>query len=320
MQDKLTTLFERSALAWDIEPVVAQALFAIEHKKSLRVNGLKAKKSTLKEIKSLGVDLKAISWCKNTYKVNKGYEKLSVSQLFTDGYFVMQNSASFVPVLALNAKPGENILDMCAAPGIKTTHIADITNNKARLVANDTSKDRFFKMRKIFITYGAIVESLLADGRFIKNKLNVAKFDKIIIDAPCSGEATINVNIPKTYQSWNIQKIKRLNRLQLQLLISAYELLKPGGTLVYSTCTISPEENEVVINKLLRRTNAKIIPVEINFDLKSMKGITTWKDKQLNPEISKTLRILPSEASEAFFVAKIVKPTHDTPDTDYYTK
>ena len=317
MSDRLELLIERTAQAWSVDATAARELMTYDHKKALRINPLKAKKSSLKDIKESGVSLELITWCANAYSVVTGYEGLSKSNLFSDGVFILQDAASFIPVLALDPKPGESVLDICAAPGGKTTHIAALAKNKAQITANDTSRARFFKMRDMFTRMNVNAETTLYDGRVLAKQLDGTLFDKILLDAPCSGEAAIQPNDPKTYEQWSIAKIKRLSRLQEQLLLTAYDLLKPGGTLVYSTCTISPEENELVVNHLLKRRNAQVQPININID-GVMPGITHWNGKQLDSAVSKTYRLLPTEHHEAFYTAKITKPLQVVDDSDVY--
>lgn len=318
MDSKLQALLERTAEAWHTDITIARGLLSQKHNKALRINTIKAKKTTLRDIKAIGVEFKPVAWCDDAYFVQEGHANLSKSSLFNDGQFFLQDSASFVPVLALDPKPGESILDICAAPGGKTTHIAAISKNKAHIIANDTSRARFFKMRDMFTRYGVKAETTLYDGRFLQKQLKGQLFDKILLDAPCSGEAAMNPNNPKSYQQWSIAKIKRLSRLQEQLIMTAYDVLKPGGTLVYSTCTIAPEENELVIAYLLKRRQATIEPIQIDITDKRP-GLTQWHGKQLPPELAKTVRLLPNTQHEAFFTAKITKPLTDaTLDQDSY--
>jgi len=313
MDSRLQIFIECSAAAWHVSPEQALELIRLSKQKSLRINPLKAKKTTLKDLRSYGIGVEQLRWCDDSYTVTKGYDNISSSQPFVDGACILQDAASFVPVLALSPKPGEDILDICAAPGGKTTHIAAITKNKASITANDTSRARFFRMRDMFERMNVKAETTLYDGRNLLRHFGDKRFDKILLDAPCSGEASIHPDIAKTYEQWSVAKIKRLSRLQEQLIVTAYDLLKPGGTLVYSTCTIAPEENEVVVNHLLKRRRALIEPVDIKIhDAKS--GLTEWHGRQLNPELAKTYRLLPSVGHEAFYTAKITKPVHDIAD------
>lgn len=306
MESNKNLIIERSAQAWGVSLEDATRLFGINHQKALRINKLKqSKKITAKLIKQFG--LIPISWCSGAYAITKNYQEVSRSNYFNEGYFILQDQASFVPVLALNPTSGERILDICAAPGAKTTHIASITSNKAKLFANDSSKNRLFKLRKLTKQFGVECELSLYDGRNLTSKYNRNSFDKILLDAPCSGEASIINDDLKTSQNWTFAKVKRLSRLQEQLILSAYDMLKPGGTLVYSTCTISPEENEKVVSRLLKRRTAEITDIEIKIDGK-LEGLVFWNDKKYSSQIKKTVRLLPTQNHEAFFIAKIIKP------------
>lgn len=315
MDSRLHTFIDRTATAWNVPIAQAAQLIAAPKQKSLRLNPLKAKKTTTKDLKALGIELQPISWCSDAYGVTKGYDKISSSQPFIDGACILQDAASFVPVLALNPKPGEDILDICAAPGGKTTHIAAIAKNKANILANDTSRARFFKMRTMFERMNVKAETTLYDGRNLVRQFADTRFDKILLDAPCSGEAAIDPASPKTYEQWSIAKVKRLSRLQEQLIMTAYDLLKPGGTLVYSTCTIAPEENELVIEYLLKRRAAKLQQIDIPIS-GVRTGITNWHGKQLSSQLSKAYRLVPNTDHESFFVAKITKPLSDIGDQE----
>lgn len=313
----IDAMIEASALAWGVSAAQAVALLALPRQRSVRFNALKMRKSTIAELREDGILLKPIGWAPNCYWVTKGYDKLSTHKLVLNGEVFLQNSASFLPVLALDPKSNEAILDLCAAPGGKTTHIAAITRNKANITANDNSRTRFFKMRELFKLYGVNSETTLLDGRFLRKQLAGQQYDKILLDAPCSGEAAINPNNPKTYATWSPSKVKRLSRLQEQLIVVAYDLLKPGGILVYSTCTINPNENELVVNYLLKRRPANVLPIKVS-TLNAKNGLIKWNNKLLHPEITKTMRLLPSIKNEAFYAAKLQKPAILQDSEDFY--
>ena len=210
-----------------------------------------------------------------------------------------------IPPLVLDPKPDDIVLDMCGSPGSKTTQIAALMQNKGILVANDYTIDRM-KPLTINIQRCGISNTIitLMEGRFFKNS-NI-KFDKISVDAPCSGTGTIRKSL-KTLKIWNPNMIKRLAGTQKQLLDTAFNILKENGTLVYSTCSLEPEENESVIDFLLNRYNAKIEKIELN-GLKTSPAILEFEDKTYNKEIKNCLRIWPQDNdTEGFFVAKIRK-------------
>lgn len=160
-------------------------------------------------------------------------------------------------------------------------------------------------MKRNFKEHGAKnIQTYNKDGRFVY-KATGEMFDKVFLDAPCSSEAHIDLKEGITW--WNLKRVKRFSKLQKELLISAFEALKPNKEMIYATCTFSPEENEENIDFLLNRyPNAKIIEVNLAID-NIQKGITSWNGKEYNEEVKKSVRILPKGAYSGFFFAKIKK-------------
>ena len=227
------------------------------------------------------------------------------------GYYYVQELASMLPVIALNPQEGELILDLAASPGSKTTQISAKMKNTGTIIANEVSLGRIkilaSNLERCGVTNCIITRK---DGvafceRIKKFNPNL-KLDKILIDAPCSGEGTLR-STPKTYQMWNPKTIFNLSRLQKSLVASAIEILKDGGTLVYSTCTHAPEENEEVVNFVLEKF-PEIKIEQIKLPIKCRQGITIWQDKEYNKEIKKSCRIYPHDANtEGFFITKFKK-------------
>ncbi|MEK6890438.1 MAG: RsmB/NOP family class I SAM-dependent RNA methyltransferase [Nanoarchaeota archaeon] len=222
------------------------------------------------------------------------------------GYYYVQEISSMLSVLALDPKPNEFILDMCASPGSKTTQIASRMENTGTLIANDIKMDRIRILASNLEKCGATNTIITRkDGVALcagLAKLNY-KFDKILLDAPCSGEGTLRSS-PKTFLMWNIKVVENLSRMQKKLLAFALKALKKDGVLVYSTCTHSPEENEDIIDFALKNFPVRV--ESIHLPLKSRPGVTSWKNQEYNPEVKKTCRIYPQDNdSEGFFVSKI---------------
>lgn len=225
------------------------------------------------------------------------------------GYYYIQDLASMLPVLALEPKPGELILDMCASPGSKTTQIASFTENKGTIIANEVSLGRVKILASNLERCGcsnAIItrkDGIALCKRFQKSKI---MFDKILIDAPCSGEGTLRSS-PKTSIMWNPKTITSLSKLQKSMVESALEILKPNGVIVYSTCTHAPEENEEVLDYILsKHSNIKIESIKL--PVKCREGVTSWEDKKYNKEVTKSCRIYPQDTgTEGFFVSKLKK-------------
>ncbi len=284
---------------------------------TIRLNGLRGDvKETYKMLKSRGYELESILWSPNTYFVNNK-DKAEISQIeeYRHGLFYIQDLSSILAALILDAKPKDKVLDMCSAPGSKTTHIADLTNNKAIIMANELEVSRTNSLRNVIEQFGAENTKItLSDGRDFGKKYP-DYFDKVLLDAPCSGEGRIYMRGPKPLRFWSIKKIKSLSMVQEELIESAFITLKTGGTLVYSTCTLEPEENEAVVTSLLKRhKNAQVVELDLvnsnlfkQFKKFTSPGITHWSGKDYDPSVKKSIRILPSSEMMGFYIAKIVK-------------
>ncbi|MFH1377031.1 MAG: RsmB/NOP family class I SAM-dependent RNA methyltransferase [Candidatus Woesearchaeota archaeon] len=273
-----------------------------QHPKSIRTNTLKITptklKQRLKEFK-----LKQIPWCKEGFWVEGERTDLGNLPEHGLGYFYIQEASSMLPSIALDPKKGDFVLDIAAAPGSKTTHLAALMKNTGLIIANDPDYKRI-KALNMNIQRSGITNTIITKmpGRFFKN-LN---FDKILLDAPCSGTGTIRKS-PRTILEWNPNNIKRIAGIQRQLIKTSFENLKKGGILVYSTCTLEPLENEGIVSHLLENyPNAKL--EKINIKIKSSPAILEFEDQKFDPEVKKCLRIWPQDNNtDGFFVAKILK-------------
>jgi NOL1/NOP2/sun family putative RNA methylase len=222
------------------------------------------------------------------------------------GYFYIQEVSSMLPPLALNPQPGELILDAAASPGSKTTQIASMMKNSGVLIANDLKIGRISILSNNLERCGVSNTIITRDDAIsLTKKLSDSnyKFDKILLDVPCSGEGTLRSS-PKTFKMWNLKVIKSLSRQQKKFIANALKCLRVGGCLIYSTCTHSPEENESVVNFALENFPVKI--ETLNLPLKSRPGIESWEGETFNSEITKACRIYPHDNnSEGFFLAKL---------------
>jgi len=198
------------------------------------------------------------------------------------GYYYMQELASMLPVIAINPKKDELILDLCAAPGSKTTQLSSEMQGTGTIIANEVSMGRLKILASNLEKCGAsnTIISRKDGFAFCKRlaKFNPEmKFDRILVDAPCSGEGTLRSSW-KTYKMWNIKTIENLPKIQRGLVESAFEILKPNGTMIYATCTHAPEENEEVVNYILEKFGDKIKLGKIKLPIKTREGITEWDD------------------------------------------
>jgi len=272
---------------------------------SFRVNTLKAKRD---EILLLLKDLKI----KSLPFYNNGFllqEKTRFGNHITHnlGMIYIQEIASMIPVVVLDPKPDEVVLDLCAAPGSKTTQIAQSMENSGLLVANEINRKRAQGLIHNIKRCGLLNEAvIILRGQRI-DKILPDYFDRILIDAPCSAEGTIRKSKAVLYH-WGLKNIQRMAKIQKGLIVSGFRALQPGGTMVYSTCTLAPEENEGVVAYLLDRfPEAEIMPITIpNFKIRP--GITKWQGETFDKRLKSCARILPQDNDTApFFIARIIK-------------
>lgn len=230
------------------------------------------------------------------------------SDLFDAGHIYVQDQSSMLAALALGARPDECILDLAAAPGGKTLLLAAEMEGRGNLVAVDAVKRRYFRMRANLVHHGAaFVEAHLMDGRGAGRRWP-QRFDRVLLDAPCSSEARFTRHDPASWSHWSARKIKEAARKQKQLLGAAINALRPGGTLLYCTCSFAPEENEVVVNSQLRYFANEVEVAQLILPVaNTMPGLTSWQTKSLHPTLEQAIRILPTDAMDGFFLCKLVK-------------
>ncbi|MBC8495511.1 RsmB/NOP family class I SAM-dependent RNA methyltransferase [archaeon] len=271
-------------------------------KKSLRVNTLKNSDSVLIErLKKEKIKLVKIPFLDNGYFYESDFS-LGATPEYLQGYYYLQEAASQLPAAVLDPKSDELVLDMSAAPGGKTTQLAAYMQNKGSIMALDNNVHRLESLRNNIERLG-VTNTLIykKDARFATDfKLG---FDKILLDAPCSSNFADEEN---WFHMKSVEGFKERARLQKELLKAAVKSLKKGGVLVYSTCTLEPEENELNINWLLNKFNDLSLE-EINLSIGDP-GLTDVFGDKLNPEIKKCKRFWPHKTGiQGFFIAKIKK-------------
>jgi len=222
---------------------------------------------------------------------------------FSLGHLHSQAFSSVLAAFVLGPEPGEVVLDLCAAPGSKTSLIAQLMQNKGMIVANDSNPDRLIPLRANLKRLGVTntVVTRYPGQHFPKRFF----FDRVLVDVPCSAEGTLRAGPGGTIRqsTWASQK---LTKLQRHLLVMAFDLLKAGGTLVYSTCTYSPDENESAVQFLLKTRPAEIKP--IGMDLPHSPGLEQWKETSYDPSIKYSWRIYPHQIDTVgFFMARVIK-------------
>lgn len=274
----------------------------VELKQSIRLNTLKGEhKKILSYLKERKVLVEKIPSLRDGFHVLSSEFSIGASIEYLMGYLSMQEEAAQYPVEVLDPKPGESVLDMCAAPGGKTTQIAQWMQNDGMLVAMEPNGMRARKLMNHLERCGVTnCTVFVKDGRQADEFAML--FDRILLDAPCSGNF---VSDPEWLEKRDLEGIRQNARLQRQLLFSAAESLKEGGILVYSTCSLEPEENELLLDWFLSEyPEMKLEEIDTPGD----PGLTEVFGQKLNPELAKARRFWPwKTGTQGFFVARLRK-------------
>ncbi|RJU82977.1 MAG: RsmB/NOP family class I SAM-dependent RNA methyltransferase [Candidatus Poseidoniales archaeon] len=252
---------------------------------TVRVNYLRKEWKWVEEW-LLNIGAKKIEWFRDTqgsawtlpFERGKaeGDVKSIISSLHRTGRITRQEAVSMIPTIALEIKPGEIVLDMCASPGSKTTQIAENLQNRGLVIANEIANNRINTLVSNIQRHGNKTSMIIQhDGRHIPKILNPG-FDKILVDVPCTGSGTTRKN-PEVWKKWLPSGGQSLHNLQVELLRKAINLTKPGGRIVYSTCSLDPIENEAVIAEVLRDNTVEILsPKDILKSIPFDEGFTEW--------------------------------------------
>ena len=280
-----------------------------------RVNTmLRSEEEVLGALLDEGVPVETVEGVPGAYSVpGDGRAALMASLPYAEGHVYVQNVSSQLPVRSLAPREGDRVLDLCAAPGSKTGQISVLVGDGGEVTAVEKVRPRFYKLKANVYRQGATnVLPWLGNGAAYWRREPEA-FDRVLVDAPCSTEGRFRTHDPETTQYWSIRKVREMRSKQQKLLWAGIQTLKPGGTLVYSTCTFSPEENEGVLAKALRTFGDKIELVDVSLPStgrlakQTTEGVTEWSGKTLDPQLKKARRVLPDGLLEGFFVAKLVK-------------
>lgn len=272
--------------------------YSQKRKVTFRVNTLKTSIEKVEEVlKNNNIEFEKVSWSDVAYIVkNVREDTLKELEVYKNGEIYLQSLSSMLPPIVLEPKENTDILDMCAAPGGKTTELASLTNNNANITACELNKIRIEKLKYNIEKQGATsVYIMQEDSRRINNFFS---FDNILLDAPCSGSGTLNVEDVNLEKTFTEKLIEKSQKSQLELLNKAVKILKQGQEMVYSTCSILNVENEKIVSKILKNNKVEIVP--IGFEGKEELPLLLTK-------IDGTLCVMPTELYEGFFIAKIRK-------------
>jgi tRNA (cytosine49-C5)-methyltransferase len=306
---KRRLFLSRVAAVYGISESRAEELFGVERRASIRINRLteRAPAEIADDVRRRGFEIEPIPWCPDAYFLHGAKHELGATDLFQGGYVYIQNASSLVPVLALDPRPGRSVFDVSAAPGGKAAHIASIVGGGAELWLNDAIKSRLVRLRDVVKTFRVEPAEITSFPAQYVDKFVDRRFDRILLDAQCTGEGRVDLRRPNALQFWSTKRINEYSRLQQRMLMSSFKLLEPGGVLVYSTCTIAPEENEAPVSHLLQhRPEARLEPIGVEVP-EARPALRAWGERRFHREIENAVRVQPTEFMEPFFVARIRK-------------
>ena len=279
----------------------------------LRINTWKTKPQEL--LQRMGVDLKQVPWNETGfYLENK--KQFSKHPYYQGGLYYIQEASAMLPAKLVNAQPGEKILDMCAAPGGKSTAIGAALKGEGLLISNDISKSRAKALLRNLEGFGIINSIVVSEYPEKLSRYFPEFFDKVLIDAPCSGEGMFHKE-PSMTESWLRMGPEEYHKLQMEILTYGAKMVRPGGKLIYSTCTFSPEEDEGSIAWFLQEhPDFHLVEVDDDKDLCGCHcidhGHPEWADG--NPELTKTRRLWPHHLEgEGHFAAVLCRDADSEP-------
>jgi len=229
-------------------------------------------------------------------------ERLTRHPLHLEGILYPQGLASQLAAPLLDPRPGEEVLDLCAAPGGKALHLAARMRDHGRVAAVEAARERYFRLRANLERAGATcVRPYLRDGTRL-DRLVPGRFHRALVDAPCSAEARFHLVHPESFRYWGPHKIRELARKQRRLLLAGLRCLRPGGVLLYATCSFAPEENEAVVEAALAAMEGEVevLPLEPSAG-RWQEGLGGWEGRPFRPELRRARRILPDPLFQGFF-------------------
>lgn len=250
-----------------------------------------------------GVATEPLAWYPQAFRLGAEVSP-GKSLAFVTGHYHVQEEVSLLPVTLLDPQPGERVLDLCAAPGNKTIQAGVRMHSRGTLIAVDKNRQRSGIIRhnlgRLGITCAAIA---VTDGSSLPRSWG--QFDRVLADVPCTCEGTTRRN-PEVMLRWQLSSEEQA-RKQLELLTKAVQKCRPGGRIVYSTCTYAPEENEAVVDAILRDDelggSLEVLPARIE-GFRSLDGLTGWRGRHFDRRLSRTMRVFPHlNDTSGFYVA-----------------
>lgn len=303
----------------------ADVLASFDHAPDVtfRVNSLAASDAdVLAELAADGTEAVPAAGLPHVYRASAELRaRLARSAAFASGRMYIQTISSLLAAPAMDVRPGLRVLDLAAAPGGKTLHLAALLGNDGDLRAVESSRPRFHRLRENLRRAGvSCCRTFLQDGRRV-GELCPEQFDRVLLDAPCSGEARLRrtpageadagEEDSSRRPNWSLRKIQQCAGKQRALLRSAVAACRPGGLIVYCTCTFAPEENEAVVADVLEEAAGGLAvepaPLPECAQAESVEGLRTWESRSFPAELAEARRILPDEWFDAFFLCRLRK-------------
>jgi NOL1/NOP2/sun family putative RNA methylase len=281
------------------EPGVLERFEGEQPLTAVRRNSLKAGPGFEERLGQSFPEMERSPWNPEVFRL-PGAEKPGKTEMHWLGEYYAQEESASLPVEVLDPQPGEKILDLCAAPGGKTTQIASKIDNRGTLVANDVRGSRMKSLHaNVYRCGAACVQAVNYDGRHIPS----SGFDRVLVDAPCTGEGD---RLRRGAGPVDREESRSMAELQFDLLKRGSELLEEGGALVYSTCTVSPLENEAVVSRAIQELDLALEEVET--DCPHLRGIPSFEGESYGDAVERTVRVLPHHLdSGVIYVARFRK-------------
>lgn len=279
----------------------------------LWTNTLRLAPAHLAEIlRADGLAFEPLPWSPGAFQLAPDF-KPGHHWAFLAGLYQVQEAVSLLPVPWLDPQPGRRILDLCAAPGNKTAQIAVSLGNRGTVVANDINTGRMRAARQTQERLGLInVTTTIADGGNYPPA--AGSFDSVLVDVPCSCEGTSRKE-PGVLDRVSLGLSLKRSGGQKALLRKAVQLCKPGGRIVYSTCTYAPEENELVVDAVLRQAGERtlqLVPAQVE-GLVTSSGLTEWQGERLHPSLARAMRVWPHQNNTGGFFIAVLEKSLDAP-------
>ena len=272
----------------------------------IRLSALKIEEDQiLNNLELQGVKVKKSVFLPNAYQILEGEQIVGKTLEHSIGKYYVQSLSSMIPPIVLNPTEKDIVMDLCSAPGSKSTQISELMNYKGTLYSNEPNLSRVKALVHNLDKMNSVNMGVIKYNGELLSKYFNNFFDKILVDAPCSALGIVQKK-QEVSNWWDTKQAERISDLQLKLLISAIKMLKVGGDIVYSTCTLTVEENEFIINKVLKKYPVELQKIDLSVPY--VDGFTKIKNFTFDKTLNLTKRILPWELkSEGFFIAKLKK-------------